>query len=459
MPEFATTNPYFEKCLHRVTAQYLIDEGYLTAPHADDDHIDGYQAGSLQLNSQGKFDAKEVEQTFEGKGRLTSDIVADIVYKSRYRQGVIIFSATRQHAQEILESLPPANSRLITGKTNKTEREKIIADYKDRKFKYLVNVSVLTTGFDAPHVDVVAILRATESVSLLQQIVGRGLRLISPELAGDLPAIAGSSKPDCLVLDYAENIERHCPDGDLFNPLIKAKKPKGESEPLSCLCPDCGAENEFTARPNDENLEYDEFGYFVDLAGEQVKTDDDLPMPAHFGRRCYGMNIVQGQVVRCSYRWTLKECPECEHENDIAARFCEECKEELVDPNEKLVRDFKRMKKDAYSLSTDRVQSWRCQLWNSQAGNETLRVDYTTEYANFSVWYYPSKNVRAQHQWGSLCEAVFGEYVSSPQLFMDRIDNFEGKMPVTVSAKKDRSTGFYRVFDHNKEEDKVNEIS
>ena len=64
---------------------------------------------------------------------------------------------------------------------------------------------MLTTGFDASHVDVIAILRATESVGLMQQIIGRGLRI-------------DAGKKDCLVLDYAENIERHCPDGDVFNP-------------------------------------------------------------------------------------------------------------------------------------------------------------------------------------------------------------------------------------------------
>lgn len=50
-----------------------------------------------------------------------------------------------------------------------------------------MNVSVLTTGFDAPHVDLIAILRPTESVSLYQQIVGRGLRL-------------APGKTDCLIM-------------------------------------------------------------------------------------------------------------------------------------------------------------------------------------------------------------------------------------------------------------------
>ena len=102
----------------------------------------------------------------------------------------MLFAATVRHAEEVMASLPPDLSAMITGDTPKGERASIIARFKARRIKYLVNVAVLTTGFDAPHVDVIAILRKTESVGLLQQIIGRGLRL-------------HDDKRDCLVLDYA----------------------------------------------------------------------------------------------------------------------------------------------------------------------------------------------------------------------------------------------------------------
>ncbi|TMS81527.1 helicase-related protein, partial [Pseudoalteromonas sp. S981] len=89
----------------------------------------------------------------------------------------MIFAETVMHAKEIIGYLPTQYSALITGETKSAEREALIIQFKNREIKYLVNVSVLTTGFDAPHVDVIAILRPTESVSLYQQIVGRGLRL------------------------------------------------------------------------------------------------------------------------------------------------------------------------------------------------------------------------------------------------------------------------------------------
>ena len=87
----------------------------------------------------------------------------------------MIFAATVEHAKEIVGLLLPKMPALITGDTPGAERDVLIDDFKAQRFRYLVNVAVLTTGFDAPHVDLIAILRPTESVSLYQQIVGRGL--------------------------------------------------------------------------------------------------------------------------------------------------------------------------------------------------------------------------------------------------------------------------------------------
>lgn len=451
MPEQSCIEPYYFKLLYRLSASELIEQGYLTPPHADLEHMQGYDTSNLELNRLGKFDAKQIEQTFEGKGRLTSMIVADIVQKSYNRNGVLIFASTVQHAHEVLESLPQGNSDIICGSTGKIERELIIDRFKRRQIKYLVNVKVLTVGFDAPHVDVVAILAATESVRLMQQIIGRGLRLVDPALAGNVDAIAKSEKPDCLVLDYAGNIERHCPDGDLFNPVITATKSTGEKVPINAKCPACNFINEFTARPNDDNLEINEFGYFEDLAGEQ------LDMPAHYGRRCYGYTLSNGTYDRCEYRWSIKECHECEHENDIAARYCEKCKAELVDPNEKLSIEFSKLKRDPYSATSDKVLSWYPQVWVSQAGNTTLRIDWTTDYRTFTIWYpqyQDTKNPKARQSWIDLCRACDVRVGNASDFCKSN-----PAMPTTITASKDRNSGFYRVHGYNREEDVLNEVS
>jgi DNA repair protein RadD len=328
-----------------------------------------------------------------------------------------------------MESLPPESSRIITGGTKKKERELIINQFKAMTFKYLVNVSVLTTGFDAPHVDVVAVLRATDSAGLFQQIIGRGLRL-------------HDKKENCLILDYAENIERHCPSGDIFDPKIKNPTIK-KGEPAQIECPSCNYQNLFALRQNPEEFDYNKYGYFIDLAGNQIETEDG-PMPAHFGRRC---NYVSNIGDRCEYRWTTKECIECGAENDIAARKCQTCKAILVDPNEKLQIEYKRIKSDPYEISTDKVLSWTCKEHCSQAGNITLRVDYTTDYRTFSVWYLPRK----QLLWHSLCSVVFGKEAPDVETFVKYWKL--GVMPRTITCKRDKGTKFFTVFDHNRPED------
>jgi DNA repair protein RadD len=455
MHETECIDPFYQKLLYRVDAHELIERGFLTPPHADLDHVAGYDADQLELNSRGQFNARDVEQVFEGKGRLTSFIVADIVQKSYARNGVIIFAATVAHAYEVMESLPKENSEIIHGNTSKSDRELIIERFKKRQFKYLVNVSVLTVGFDAPHVDVVAILRATESVRLLQQIIGRGLRLVDPSTAGDPLSVALSEKSDCLVLDYAKNLERHCPDGDLFNPKITARKSAGESGGVSAVCPSCSFENDFTGRNNPDRFDIDINGYFVDLSGNRIKTDNG-DMPAHHGRRCFGTSIIKGVNERCGYRWSVKTCGECEHENDITARYCEKCRAELVNPNDKLQIEFTKLKKDPYSATSDKVLSWKLQEWVSQAGNTTLRIDFTTEYRTFSIWYKQYQDCEERHRtprasWIHLCKAC-GVYESKPKTAQSFID-CKPTMPVTVTARKERGTSFFTVIGYNEKED------
>lgn len=437
--ESETREPYFNKLIFRVPAQLLIDRGYLTQPHADPDVIDHYDTTALERNSTGAFTAASQEKAYEGKGRLTSKIVADIVEKSRYRMGVIIFVSSEAHGKEVMESLPKENSRMLTGKVSKKERERHIADFKAQKFKYFVNIQVLTTGFDAPHIDVVALLRRTESVSLLQQMIGRGLRL-------------HDHKQDCLVLDYAENIENHCPDGDLFNPDIKVSGGTGESEPVDIICPTCGTTNLFKLRPNDEGFNYDENGYFLDLAGQRIMTDDDQPMPAHYGRRCFGQTIVKGLSDRCEYRWSHKMCKECGHENDIAARICEECKGELVDPNDKLKIEFAKIKKDPYSPTVDKVLSWKVRFSESQRGNPMIRVTYVTECRSFDVFYM----IINRFEWVPFCKATLGRVVESEQDYIEAHFNGETVMPENIMAyRENKKSRFYKVEGYNYESSAV----
>jgi DNA repair protein RadD len=181
-----------------------------------------------------------------------------------------------------------------TATTSNKDRDEILHDFIQNQYRFLVNVSVLTTGFDAPHVDMIAILRPTQSISLYQQIVGRGLRL-------------DEGKDTCLILDYAGN------GYDLFTPEVGEKKPNSKSEPVLVECPQCGFQNTFWG--------------IVDEQGLLIE---------HYGRRCHGMGETLDGEEACDYRFKFKNCPECDAENDIAARVCKTCQKDIIDPDELL---------------------------------------------------------------------------------------------------------------------------
>ena len=288
---------FFKQCVYELPLSYMIKNKYLTPPVKVDIPVTCYDFSELSGKDR-MFTAAEVEEVLKSQKRLTPFIIKNIIdITERFnRKGVMIFSSTIKHAEEIMTYLPVNDSRLVVGDTDMNERNEIIEDFKNKKFKYLVNVSVLTTGFDAPHVDVIAILRPTESNSLYQQIVGRGLRL-------------SNDKKDCYVLDYTGM------GHDLYAPEISEKRPAKDTIPVKVECPACGFENDF-------------WGY----------ADDDGDVYEHFGRKCRGatQHPTTFEIVPCGYRFRSKLCPSCGCENDVTARECEKCNATLIDADAKL---------------------------------------------------------------------------------------------------------------------------
>ncbi len=320
---------FFKKCIYELPLRYMIKNSYLTPPVRIDSPVACYDFSSLKLHGTHYVQA-QVERLLQDQKRITPLIIKNIVDMSVDRQGVMIFTTSVNHAIEIMKSLPPYVSALVIGDTETEERGEIIQAFKERKLKYLVNVSVLTTGFDAPHVDVIAILRPTESVSLYQQIVGRGLRL-SP------------GKTDCLILDYTG--QNH----DLFSPEVEGNKPVKESVVVEIPCPACGSINHF-------------WGIVKD--GE-VKE--------HFGRQCKAAfdDPVSGEIKKCSFRFRFKRCDQCGEENDIAARACRACQNLLLD-NDKKLKEAMALK-DAHVM---RVESMEVKKGFDKKGGERLEVRY-----------------------------------------------------------------------------------
>ncbi len=321
---------FFSHCIYELPIRYMIRNNYLTPPVLIDSPVACYDFSALNINPGIQHSSTEIDNILQDQTRITPSIIAHIIELSEDRAGVMLFTSTVRHAKEVLGYLPKETSMLVTGDTPLPMRDDIISRFKNREIKFLVNVSVLTTGFDAPHVDLIALLRPTESISLYQQIIGRGLRLFE-------------GKKDCLILDYTGL------GHDLYSPEIGEKKPNKESVAVDVICPQCGYENQF-------------WGI---LEGEVVIE--------HYGRKCLGASEdIDTEVVEpCGYLFRFKRCPGCQNENDISRRLCATCDQLLIDPD--------MMLKDAMSLKDAHILHCDSMAFEKNAdkkGNERLEVRY-----------------------------------------------------------------------------------
>lgn len=344
---------FFKQCVYELPLSYMIKNKFLTQPVKVDIPVTCYDFSELTEKNR-MYTMAEVEELLKNQKRLTPLIVSNIVdITERFdRKGVMIFSASVKHAQEILSYLPQDQARLVVGDTDMSSRDEIIADFKNKKFKYLVNVSVLTTGFDAPHVDVIAILRPTESNSLYQQIVGRGLRL-------------GPGKSDCFILDYTGM------GHDIFTPEIGDKKPAKDTVSVSIPCPQCGFENSFWG--------------LVDFDGDVLE---------HFGRKCRGakQNPASLQITPCGYRFRYKLCHSCGQENDVTAQECEKCQTTLIDADSKLKQA--KLSKNAHVLTPEKITFNERLDKNSNPYLEVRYYDCDAQYVSEAHFFSNSSSLK-----------------------------------------------------------------
>jgi len=185
---------------YEVGVRELIAEGYLAKLKS--------KAGKFKPNTDalhiraGEFVPAEVEALMD-QDMLVYSACREIVEQvtNSGRKACLIFTAGVKHGQhvaQVIEQISKEECGFVDGQTPSVFRDQIIRRFREGDLRYLANVNVLTTGFDAPNVDCVALLRPTASPGLYYQMVGRGFRL-------------APGKDDCLVLDFGGNVVRHGP--------------------------------------------------------------------------------------------------------------------------------------------------------------------------------------------------------------------------------------------------------
>jgi DNA repair protein RadD len=166
-------------------------------------------------------------------------VVDEVIDRAEDRKAWLFFCAGVHHAEQIAALLNQRGipAACVVGTTPKADREQILADFKAGRLRALTNANVLTTGFDYPDIDLIAMLRPTMSASLYVQMAGRGMRV-------------KSHTDHCLVLDFAGVVQAHGPI-TAVQPPKKAGKGNGEAPVKVCdacnelvhisakVCPTC----------------------------------------------------------------------------------------------------------------------------------------------------------------------------------------------------------------------------
>mgnify|MGYP002753488546 FL=1 len=168
-------NPFFGNICYKIEHKELEQMGYL-AP------IKYYQDktswADLKVNSTGANFTDESAQVFGG--RIISRTVQAINYAEKHHKRCLVFCQTVSQAesiQEIMRDEFGLEVGLVTAKTPGKEREELVRRFKSGELKTMLNMGVFTTGFDVPELDCIVMSRATMSLALWYQMIGRGVRL------------------------------------------------------------------------------------------------------------------------------------------------------------------------------------------------------------------------------------------------------------------------------------------
>ena len=233
----------FTDIAYEAPVRDLIDAGYLSplVSKQPATRLDVSKVGTRA----GDFIQRDLAAAVDQEA-ITRSAVTEIIEHGAERKSWLAFCSGVEHARHVAEEFgrQGISCRTIFGDTPKEERDALIAAFKRGEVRALASMGVLTTGFNAPGVDLIALLRPTKSAGLYVQMVGRGTRL-------------APGKENCLVLDFAGNVRRHGPI-DLVRPKRPGEAGGGEAPTKVCPvcesiialsateCPDCGYE--FPAR-------------------------------------------------------------------------------------------------------------------------------------------------------------------------------------------------------------------
>ena len=188
----------FDEIVYYRTIQDLIQEGWLSP-------LVGYRVKTSTDISEveiqnGEYSQSQLEEKIDNPER-NAHVVAAYRNLAMDKKALVYASGVR-HAENLALSFRQASveTAVIVGTTPREERETILAQFAKGQISVIVNVGVLTEGFDEPSLEAIIIAKPTRSTLLYTQIVGRGTRLFE-------------GKKHCIIIDIADTTKGKKPIG------------------------------------------------------------------------------------------------------------------------------------------------------------------------------------------------------------------------------------------------------
>ncbi len=284
----------FQNVAYEASVKRLIDEGYLSrvVARGGKQKID---TSNLVANGKGDYTQGSLSIIAHDHA-ITMSACKEIAHVgldfNKPREGWVIFCVNKLHAEYVKNSLISDHSihaEVLTDDTSSDLRAQYIADFKAKKLRCLINVNILTEGFDAPHIDLIALLRPTKSVGLYYQMVGRGLR-------------KAAGKTDCLIMDFAGNVSTHGCIDNLSVPDGKSGRP-GVAPTREC--PECQTINPIQLKECVCGFEYPTLEREINhnaYASESALLSDDIKPEWHDIQRIDYMPHVSKKTKKNTLR-------------------------------------------------------------------------------------------------------------------------------------------------------------
>jgi DNA repair protein RadD len=212
----------FHEIAYEIAISTLLDGGFL-APLISKATLARYDVTGVAMRG-GEYVEAALQSAVDDP-ETTKAVVSELAQLGGSRSRWLVFCAGVQHAEHMAEALTGAGfpAAAVHGNLSAHERTERLLALRAGRLRALTNCDVLTTGYDEPSIDLLALCRPTASTGLHVQMLGRGFR-------------TAPGKVDCLVLDFSGNCLRH---GPVDAVKVRDPKKKREGDAPAKVCPQC----------------------------------------------------------------------------------------------------------------------------------------------------------------------------------------------------------------------------